>query len=96
MTATPSFAILAVPTKLGANVMRSPTYTTLDRERAELCALRAAVIEVLTSPSDLKPDILDNLRRKAVKEYVKPSSDFLPVKDQLLRERIMVLLQEVK
>ncbi len=76
--------------------MAKPTYSVADRERAELYALRVAVIELLASINELKFGIIDALKQKTIGGNVKPQPDFLPVKDKLLRERLLALLQEAE
>jgi hypothetical protein len=79
----------------GAKAMASK-YPPPTRERAELYALRLAVLELLKSVNVTKPGIISELEQRASKGLVSPaqSEDVLHVDDALLRKRVRALVDE--
>jgi hypothetical protein len=71
-------------------------YPPPTRERAELYALRLAVLELLKSVNVTKPGIISELEQRASKGLVSPaqSEDVLHVDDALLRKRVRALVDE--
>ena len=77
--------------------MPSPNHTPLQRERAEMYAQRAVLIELIGALKQTLPDFIADLRARAAKGgQVKPYPGYLTVKDQPLRDRILALLAEVR
>jgi hypothetical protein len=65
------------------------------RERAEICAIRAAVIALLKHVEEIKPGIIDGLKRDlAAGVNFKPAVDEFLVPDKMLRQRLSALLSE--
>lgn len=74
-----------------------PDYSPLECERAEMYAQRTVLIELIGALKQTLPNFIADLRTRAAKGgQVKPYPGYLSVKDQLLRDRILALLAEVR
>jgi hypothetical protein len=71
-------------------------YSPSDKERAEILALRAVVIELLRATETLKPGTFAGLMQMTVHGHVKPAHDHFFSKDQLVRQYLKDLLDDSK
>ena len=75
-------------------------FTVTDRERAEIYALRHAVVALLQFVEDLRPGSITAIRQDVISgANVKPRGEALvggpiPLDDTVLRQRLMGLLTE--
>ena len=78
--------------------MTTQSYSITDREYAELYVLRAAVLVLLEYVENIKPGIITELKQIVTRggRVLPAQSEFvLPVKDNLLRNRLSELLDDV-
>jgi hypothetical protein len=72
-----------------------PTISSDDRARAEILALRFAVLALLSTVERAHPGLMVGLKEKVMKgESVLPSAADIPAKDQMIRDRLLALLDE--
>lgn len=75
----------------------SHAYTTQERERGELLALRAILLEVVSTIEELRPRIIGRLQQQVAKGLVKSTDETaLPARDELVRDRMRSFLADTK
>jgi hypothetical protein len=75
----------------------SPVYSIVERERAELLALRTLLLKVVSTLDQLSPGTVASVREQIAKGLVKSIDESaLTAKDALVRDRMTAFLDDLK